>query len=200
MDFWEGELIGPYWVQRDYRDHKHGAFHLFIGILAGLFALAYSFFPRIRTAAPLPTFLYLVIALLLLFALPFAASQYERRALPLKLLILAGYLAQYICAWIFPVKLFNDINAGSSTDLISTLGQIGNRLMNQLADFFSYLGGLAATLTGVVLGAVATALAFILFLLVLVYVPLLYLYFVKRIQRLYDFFLLKRFFPDRIRF
>lgn len=197
MDFWEGALLGPFWVQTDYADHRHGAFHFFIGISAAIFAISVILFPRLQILLPFPAWFYFLLMTVLLLALPFLAARYHAMPLAIRLMILLAYGLQYCSAWCFPVKLYTHYVDTNSSDVLQGIARLGDLLMNRLADFFSFLGGLAASLTGVIVGAILTTGAFLLFFLLVVYLPLLFFFIVKRIQRLIDYLAMKRFYADR---
>lgn len=200
MDFWEGELIGPFWIHTDYSDKRHSNFHLLVGLCAMLFALAVLFFPSISGFFPFPAWFYLVLALALIMLLPFVAARYNTFVLPVKLLVLIAYGIQYIAAWLFPVKLLASYTQSNSAGLLPKLANLGDEAMNQIAQFFSFLGGLAASLAGVVMGAILTTLVVFFALLLVVTIPLIYLYIVKRLQRLVDYLVMTNFYPQRYRF
>ncbi|MCI6603806.1 MAG: hypothetical protein MSC43_06420 [Clostridiales bacterium] len=200
MDFWEGAFLGPWWIQSDYQDRSHVGFHLLLGFIAGTSAILALFTRPLHFLLPLPTLLYLLMGLLFLFALPFFAARYPSRPLPIKILILLAYGLQYFCAWAFPVKLLFERGGGQSGDLLGTFGEVGNTLLDRLAEFFSYLGGITATLASVVFSALTVGVALLAFLLLLIYLPLLYFYLIKRLQRMIDYFVIRRFYPERIQF
>ena len=154
----------------------------------------------LRLLLPLPTLLYLLISLVFLISLPFFAAGYPERPLPVKILILLAYGLQYFCAWAFPVKLFIERSGGHSGNFMGTFGEVGNSLLDRLAEFFSYLGGITATLASVVFAALTVGVALLAFFLLLIYLPLLYFYLIKRLQRMIDYFVIRRFYPGRIQF
>lgn len=197
MDFWEGALIGPFWAQTDYADHRHGGFHFFVGIVAAIFAISVILFPRLQVLLPFPAWFYFVFTLVLLIALPFLAARYHEMHLTVRLLILLAYGLQYASAWCFPVKLYTNYADTNSTDLLQGIAQLGDILMNRLAEFFSFLGGLAASLTGVIVGAILTTGAFLFIFLFIIYIPLIYFFIIKRIQRLIDYLAMKQFYAER---
>lgn len=199
MDFWEGALLGPRWAQTDYADRKHPAFHFFVGFIALAMALALYLLPSLQRFIPLPALFYLVTCLVLLFVLPFFAARYHAMPSLLQPLILVAYGVMYLSAWFFVLKSFVAEKPGASaSNMVIQIGEVANNLMANLAGFFSFLGGLSATLAGVAAGAVLLALLGIVILILAVYAPLLYFFLIKKVQRLWDSFILKRFYADRL--
>ena len=197
-DFLEGELIGPAWVQTDYEGQTHSWFHFILGLFLSLFSLAMYFNQSFRRFLHLPAPLYLAIALFLLFALPLLASRYRRLPLPLCYCHLFAYLLMYYCAWAFPLKLIFEKVPTDQTDIFLFVGEFGNSVMSWTSNLFNSFGGLTASLMGVVLGAVVMGLALLAAVLLLSYAPLLYFFVWKRVQRLLDYLLLRRFYPERL--
>lgn len=199
MDFWEGEFLGPRWAQTDYADRRHPAFHFVVGFVALAMVLALYFLPSLERFIPLPAPFYLLTSLVFLIALPFAAARYYAFPHLLRVLILLGYGLMYFSSWCFVLRNFTGVKSGNSAGgLVRQIGELANNLMANLAGFFSFLGGLSATLAGVAAGAILLALVGIVILILAIYVPLLYFFLLKKLQRLWDGFILKRFYPDRL--
>lgn len=199
MDFWEGEFLGPRWAQTDYEDRRHPAFHFFVGFIALAVGLAMYFVPALQRYLPLPALFYLFTSLVLLIALPFVAARYHGLPRPVKVLVLLAYALMYLSSWCFVLKSFmGDEPGASASGLVMQIGELANNLMANLAGFFSFLGGLSATLAGVAAGAILLALVGIVILVLAIYAPLLYFFLLKKLQRLWDSFILNRFYPDRL--
>lgn len=198
MDFWEGALIGPVWVQTDYQDRKHRGFYFALGVVCILFLLAYVFFDRLAFFLPLPNFVYLLIAIFLTLALPFAGARYRAMSLPVKVLVLFAYAFQYIAAWSFVVKLTSQYVTLEIMDLFMAFGNMANSIMVTASGLFSFLGGIASTLAGMVMGGVLMGLAGILAFILSIYIPLIVFFILKRLQRLVDALVLKTFFSERL--
>lgn len=199
MDFWEGEFLGPRWAHTDYEDRRHPAFHFFVGFVALAVGLAMYFLPALQRYLPLPALFYLCTSLVLLIALPFAAARYHGLPRIAKILVLLAYALMYLSSWCFVLKsLIGEKSGSSASGLVMQIGELANNLMANLAGFFSFLGGLSATLAGVVAGAILLALLGIVILVLAIYVPLLYFFLLKKLQRLWDSFILKRFYLDRL--
>ena len=199
MDFWEGEFLGLRWVQTDYEDRRHPAFHFFVGFIALALGLAVYFVPTLQRYLPLPALFYLFTSLVLLIALPFIAARYHGLPRLVKVLVLLAYDLMYLSSWCFVLQRFIAEKPGASASgLVMQIGELANNLMANLAGFFSFLGGLSATLAGVAAGAILLALLGIVILVLAIYVPLLYFFLLKKLQRLWDSFILKRFYPERL--
>ena len=198
MDFWEGLFLGPYWTHSDYGDRRHGGFFFCLGLGAILLLLAAYLLPGAARFFHLPAFLYAAFSLLLIVALPFAAARYHRLPLVLRLAVLALYFLQYGAAWLFVLKIFSGLASTPSLQMVFHIGENGNLLMTQLAQLFSFLGGLAATFAGVIFGALLIALVVLCGFLLLVYLPLLYFWLIRQIQRMVDRSVLRTFYKERL--
>ncbi len=198
MDFWEGVFLGPVWSHTDYQDRKHPGFHFAVGLVALAYLALHFFLTPFDFLFPIPAFVYLGITLVLILVLPFTAAKYYARALPMKIITLVSYALQYILAWLFIVKTLVSNTSIDPMDAFLSLGELANNIMAGMAEFFSFLGGLPATLAGVISGAVLMGLAGILIFILAVYTPLFVFFLIKRIQRLVDRFVLKQYYSDRI--
>lgn len=198
MDFWEGLFLGPCWTHSDYGDRRHAGFFFGLGLLAILLLLAAYMLPAVSRFLPLPAFLYAAVSLLLVFTLPFAAAHYHRLPLLLRLAILALYVLQYGTAWLFVLKLFAGLASTPTLQMVFNIGENGNLLMTQLAQLFSFLGSLAATFAGVIIGALVISLVVLCVFLLLVYLPLLYFWLIRQTQRMVDRMVLRSFYKERL--
>ena len=196
LDFWEGALLGPVWVQTDYQDRKHRGFYFAIGVCCLVSLLAYIFVPALKPVLSFSPYVYLAISAILLLVLPFAASRYRSLPLIARLLVIAAYILQYLAAWAFVVKLLSVKTSIDPMEIFIDFGHLANNIMGAASSFFAFLGGLKATLAGMIVGALLLGLAGLLALIVATYLPLLYLFCIKKLQRLVDTLVMRAFFLD----
>ncbi|MDO5016058.1 MAG: hypothetical protein Q4E09_03515 [Eubacteriales bacterium] len=196
MDFWEGALLGPIWVQTDYQDRKHRGFYFAVGICCLASLLAYLFVPSLTPILSFSPYVYLGVSAALLVLLPFAASRYRSFPLIARIFILLAYILQYLAAWAFVVKLFSIKTNIDPMEIFMDFGHLANNIMGAASSFFAFLGGLSATLVGMIVGALLLGLAGLLALIVATYLPLLYLFLIKKLQRLVDALILHSFFKE----
>ncbi len=187
MEYWEGFFLGKYWTDSDYHDRRHHFLFITISLIVFLFTLSNAFFPDkfaflIRFSLPVN----LMVGLLLLIALPFAAAQYYRINIGLRLLILLGYILQYLFLFAAFIQFFVpylslDISNYSDAFLI-----IFDKIMVFSGDVFNFLGSLGSTIASVASGIIIGGLVVLFVILVSIFFPLLYLILFRALQRLID--------------
>lgn len=194
MDFWEGEFLGPIWAHTDFDDRRHPGFHFFIGFIALVSFILVYFVPRTARVLRGTPLTYLLLTIFFIITLPFLAERYHRFSKITQLLILLLYALQYFLSWAFVLKSLAEASSvQSAAGLFFEFGEIANNFMAAMSDFFSFMGGISATLLGVVTGSLLMGLIGILLFIAAVYVPLLYFFLIKRLQRLVDSFVCKYF-------
>lgn len=187
MDFWEGFFLGKYWTDSNFEDKSRKLFFLLIGFIVCLLSVINFMFPQLTEKIFLmPFWLHLLLGLILLAGLPFAAAHYHRLNLFLKFLILLCYLVQYIFLIFGFVQIVSG-QVGIDTESIPAFFlTIFDRVMSLSGELFTFLGGLGSTIASVLGGIVIGGSIAVLLLFIAIFIPLAYILLFRTLQRLID--------------
>ncbi|NLM19040.1 MAG: hypothetical protein GX217_03335 [Clostridiaceae bacterium] len=187
MDFWEGFFLGKYWTDSNFEDKSRKLFFLIIGFAIFLFSAVNFIIPKSSEKLFLmPFWLHLLLGLVLLGSLPFAAAHYHRLSFFVKIFILLGYLLQYLFLIFGFVQIISG-QVGLDTESIPAFFlNMFDRTMSLSGEFFTFLGGLGSTIASVLGGIIVGGSIVVLILFVSIFVPLIYIISFRALQRLID--------------
>lgn len=187
MEYCEGFFLGKYWTDSDYNDRKHRFLFIMISLIVFLFTLLNAFYPdKLASLLRFPLSINLLIGFLLLIALPFAAAQYYKVNIGLRLLILFAYALQYFFLFAAFIQFLTPYFSFDFSNLSNTFLILFDKFMLLSGDLFNFLGSLGSTIASVAGGILIGGLALLFAVLISIFLPLLYLIFFRALQRLID--------------
>ncbi|HHT25283.1 MAG TPA: hypothetical protein GXZ76_07230 [Clostridiaceae bacterium] len=187
MDFWEGFFLGKYWTDSNFEDKPRKSFFLTIGFVIFLFCAVNFMYPKpVEKFFLMPFWLHLLLGFILLVSLPFAAAHYHKLNFFVKLLVLLGYLLQYIFLIFGFVQIISG-QVGLDTESVPAFFlNMFDRVMSLSGELFTFLGGLGSTIASVLGGIIIGGSIIVLILFVAIFIPLIYIILFRALQRLID--------------
>lgn len=187
MDFLEGALLGPLWSDTDYEDRSH----VLLGVGYIVFVYACVFWLLRRAKSPFlftgyTSLVWLALTVFLLVTSSYLASRYYRTGLVGRFAILGGMFCKYLVATGFLVSCFRPVYALRLSVLKDSLlhfldGTVGDFVF-QASERFRITG---LILSGLLAG-ILLLVAFLALLVILIWIPILFLRVLRWIQSRVD--------------
>ena len=187
MDFLEGFLLGPIWSDTEYETRRHTGFYWLIGWLACAAFLWMLIYPeKVPEWVDMPTYLPVLLFLVITVLSPFASRYYYRLNILLKLIILLLQAGKFGMAFLALFqRLLPEVHLDLSA-LPQDILELINKTIAKATDYFSGLGEGLGMILGIVGGGLLIVLAFAGGVLAASWLPAIYLAALKLIQRCFD--------------
>lgn len=188
MDYLEGVLLGPVWSDTDYENRSHKGAALLSSVafwLAFIYLLLQFFSDSLSPLLQTPSIWFGIFIGGLLIT-PILSYFYYNLPLVLRLVVLALQAMKYVAAVLLVYSLIVPaISLNFETllpDLLEWMDSTVGTFVERNTEVYELFGLLVSGIVIVLLGAIAV----IMFLLAVVFAPIIYLQAVKYIQRLFD--------------
>ena len=187
MEYWEGFYLGPVWSDSDFNDRRHPLLFTGISFLVFLLTVLSILFPEKTSGLfVLPVAANFTIGFILLLALPFLWMVYYRQHLAVKFLILALYGLEYLCLLVAFVQFLLGHADIQIPKLMQVAVDVFDKLMSFSGEVFNFLGSLGSTIASVAGGIVIGGVLAVLGILLLIFIPFIYISLFRLVQRLVD--------------
>ncbi|HHX36445.1 MAG TPA: hypothetical protein GX717_00515 [Clostridiaceae bacterium] len=194
MDFLEGTLLGPLWCDSDYENNRHRGFMLFLSMIFWVIGVHLTLranrgnLPGMFTA---PIF-WLVTFILFMIVSPLLNFIYYDQEFPLRALILLFQTVKHASIFILFYSL---IVPKLILPKDGNIQEAAMHSLNRFAEIIFDKSGLSNSTSGLVTTVIlllfAALVAIVLFVLVLIFLPILLSRVVKIIQRFIDVIFLR---------
>lgn len=187
MEYWEGLYLGPAWSDSDFSDRRHPLLFTGLSFLVFLLTVLSLVYPEKTSSIFIfPVSVNFALGISLLVLLPFLAMVYYRQHLLVKIAILLLYGLEYLCLLVAFVQFFLGHADIQIPKFMQVAVKVFDKLMTFSGEVFNFLGSLGSTIASVAGGMLIAGLLAFLGVLLMVFIPFLYIKLFRLVQRLID--------------